>query len=182
MEHSNGKTRAYKIINNYVNCNPEKLYLLDSFNVDLAHLGNKALESNDHETAKTAYQIDLELRKILLVAEPHNPKWQRNLSISYENMGDLARETGGAEKAIPLFEHAIELMKNLKQSDQEMADLYAKLSFVLISAGCHKRLYSSLKSCLTALKNIERLGQISEFDREIIPILDNHIRKIQPYG
>ncbi len=48
--------------------------------------------------ARTAYQASLDIRTRLAAADPTNSEWQRDLSISHERLGDLARAAGDFDR------------------------------------------------------------------------------------
>ncbi|MFM8264213.1 MAG: hypothetical protein ACKN9S_18180, partial [Pirellula sp.] len=71
------------------------------------------------------YQKALEVRQRLSKAAPENADYARNLSVSYERLGDLSRALGEASKAGEYYQKALEVSQRLSKAAPENAD-YAR--------------------------------------------------------
>jgi len=175
MGKSDGEIRAFKIIEAYVESRPDKADLLENFGPALSDVGNAALNNQDIVAARYAYQTDCEINEIILNAEPENKEWRRRLSISYENLGDLARETSAFSKGKKYFERSISFLPDLEDSDEEELEeaitLYSKLLFVTLMGDDKKSTLGVITDTLKLLRGIERRQSLSLAHREFLVLL-----------
>ena len=64
----------------------------------------------------------------LIEAEPDRADYQRDLSVSYERMGDLYRALGQGEKARESYQESLAIRERLAQSEPDRADYQRDLS------------------------------------------------------
>jgi hypothetical protein len=72
-------------------------------------------------------------------SDPANAAWQRDLSVSFERLGDLATAQGNLPEAQRLFGEALRIRQRLAESDPESAapqrDLAVAHSHTAIDGG-----------------------------------------------
>jgi tetratricopeptide (TPR) repeat protein len=66
--------------------------------------------------------------KRLAGAEPDRADYQRDLSVSYERLGDLQRALGHGEQALELFTQSLEIAQRLAGAEPDRADYQRDLS------------------------------------------------------
>ena len=76
----------------------------------------------DGEEARQYYQRSLEIRERLAQAEPDRADYQRDLSVSYKNMGDLMSALGAGEEARQYYQRSLEIAERLAQAEPDRAD------------------------------------------------------------
>ena len=186
MTTSDGKTRAKKIIQNFVTENPEKQYLLDNFSDDLGEMGNISLKQKCFDTAQVAYDMACEIDEIITKAQPNNGKWLRRLSISYENCGDLARERGDAILAKTFFKKSITVMTDVKEQNKEtrceLASLYGKLIYVSVITDDYEEFYNASTAAIKVLHLADNLDGISLDNRKFLTLLTAAISEEKSFG
>ena len=79
--------------------------------------------------AREFYEKALEVAERLSESAPENADYARDLSVSYERMGDLFRALGNGVQAREFYEKALEVRERLSESAPENAD-YARDLFV----------------------------------------------------
>jgi tetratricopeptide (TPR) repeat protein len=68
----------------------------------------------DLSAALTSYQASLAIRDRLAKADPGNAGWQRDLSVSYEKIGDVHTDRGDTLQAIAAFDRALRIYRELQ--------------------------------------------------------------------
>ncbi|MBL8482338.1 MAG: tetratricopeptide repeat protein, partial [Rhodocyclaceae bacterium] len=71
---------------------------------------------------------DLAIAQRLAAAEPQHAGYQRDLSVSYERLGDLMRTLGQADTARQYFEQSLDLRARLAAAEPQRADYQRDLS------------------------------------------------------
>jgi len=80
------------------------------------------------ERAREAFLKSLAIRERLAQAEPARADYQRDLSVSYERMGDLYRGLGEGERAREVFLKSLAIRERLAQAEPARADYQRDLS------------------------------------------------------
>ena len=90
--------------------------------------------------AARLYQQALAIRERLARADPTNTGFQRDLSVSYNKLGDLARGSGDAGEAARLYQQALAIAEGLARADptnttfqRDLAVSYERLADLAIS-------------------------------------------------
>ena len=86
---------------------------------------------------------NLAIAKRLAAVDPANTRWQRNLSVSYNKLGDVAAAQGHPEEAARLYGEALEIRKRLvaavdrtnTQWQRELSVSYERLGDVAAAQG-----------------------------------------------
>jgi tetratricopeptide (TPR) repeat protein len=76
-----------------------------------------------------SYRKALEIREKLAGNDPSNMELQRNLSISYDRIGDAQRAQGDLEGARASYSRALEILTKLAALDAENAQWKADLAY-----------------------------------------------------
>ena len=74
------------------------------------------------EQAQTYFQKALEIRERLASQEPDRADFQRDLSVSYNQIGDLMRDLGKGEQAQTYFQKDLEIAQRLASQEPDRAD------------------------------------------------------------
>jgi tetratricopeptide (TPR) repeat protein len=93
------------------------------------------------------------------LSEPDRADYQRDLSVSYNKMGDLYRALGQGESARTSYQRALEIIERLSLSEPDRADYQRDLSVSYNKMG---QLYLSLGQLEPALEAFERDLEIAE--------------------
>jgi tetratricopeptide (TPR) repeat protein len=104
-----------------------------------------AVSAGKLEDARGWFDKALAVAKAFAAADPSNTQRQRDLSLSFEKLGDVAVSAGKLEDARGWFDKALVVRKVLAAADpsntQWQSDLslsYGKLGDVAMSAGCSR--------------------------------------------
>ncbi|MGH3822094.1 MAG: TIR domain-containing protein [Pseudonocardiaceae bacterium] len=97
-------------------------------------------------------------------SEPGRPDYQRDLSISYNKLGDLYRALGHGDQALQLYQQSLDIADRLAQSEPGRADYQRDLSIS----------YQRLGICLTQLDRVEEAA--AALTRHLQLALDVHQR------
>ena len=71
----------------------------------------------DLAAALTSYQAALTIREHLATADPGNAKWQRDLSVSHNRIGDVQRAQGDLAAALTSYQAALTIREHLAKAD-----------------------------------------------------------------
>ena len=74
------------------------------------------------------FEKSLAIRERLAAAEPTRADYQRNLSVSYNNMGDLLGSLGQGGQALGYFEKSLAIAERLAAAEPNRADYQRDLS------------------------------------------------------
>ena len=123
--------------------------LLSSLPMDLPasrYLGSREANANQAlgltVAAEARYQQIAENLRQLIVAEPDRADYQRDLSVSYNKLGDLMVAVGRGEEALRLYQQSLEIRSRLANAEPDRAgyqrDLsvsYNKLGDLMVAVG-----------------------------------------------
>ena len=70
----------------------------------------------------------MQIRKRLAAAEPDRADYQRDLSVSYNKLGDLQGALGQGEQALALYTQSLQIRKRLAAAEPDRADYQRDLS------------------------------------------------------
>ena len=94
----------------------------------LISLSDRAFETGRSSEALSAAQEARELLEALVQSEPQRADYQRDLSVSYERLGDLMRALGEGEAARQYFEKSLEIAERLVRAEPQRADYQRDLA------------------------------------------------------
>jgi tetratricopeptide (TPR) repeat protein len=110
-----------------------------------------------------SYRDGLATRERLAQSDPGNAGWQRDLSISYERIGDVQVAQGNLADALRSFRDGLAIIERLAQSDTGNADWQRDLSVSYVKIGdvqvAQGNLVDALKSFRDGLAISERLAR-----------------------
>jgi tetratricopeptide (TPR) repeat protein len=94
-------------------------------------LGSFRQESarGDRDGALKAFSDGLEIAKRLAARDPNNAEWQRDLSVSYDRVGDIGAARGDRDGALKAFSDALEIAKRLAARDPEIAEWQRDIAY-----------------------------------------------------
>src|SRR4029453_16397794 len=69
------------------------------------------------ESALTSYQIALAILERLAARDPANTEWQRDLSISYNKIGDVQRAQRDQQAALSSYQQSLQIAEKLAARD-----------------------------------------------------------------
>jgi hypothetical protein len=76
-----------------------------------------AVAAGDLTAARTAHQASLDIAARLATTDPANTEWQRDLSVSHEKLGDVARAAGDLAAARAAYQAALDIAERLAAAD-----------------------------------------------------------------
>ena len=89
------------------------------------------------DEALKSYQDSLAIRDRLAKADPSNAGWQRDLSVSYEKVGDVLQAQGNLDEALKSYRDSLAIADRLAKADPSNAGWQRDLSFsYTMSATC----------------------------------------------
>lgn len=108
------------------------------------------------------YHRLLDFFERLAQAEPDRSDYQRDLSVSYERLGDLYRALGEGEKAREYFLKALDIAERLAQAEPDRSDYQVDLAVSLAKVGMNdNRLKQEyLGRSLTILVELQNRGRL----------------------
>ena len=109
--------------------------------------------------ARVSYQRAAELREALARDHPDVPLYREELAGTYNNIGNLLRDTGKLSKARPAFERAIALKERLTLEHSKIAEYRSSLAISLTNLGLH---FAQLGSQSDALPPAQRAAALQE--------------------
>jgi tetratricopeptide (TPR) repeat protein len=133
--------------------------------VSLNKLGDFYLargQAGDAELALTQFEESLKIRKQIFEANPNSAQAARDLSVSYERLGDfyLARgQAGDAELALTQFEESLKIDQRLFEANPNSAQAARDLSVSLSKVG---RVYLLSGDSDRALRSYQQALQIGQ--------------------
>jgi tetratricopeptide (TPR) repeat protein len=87
------------------------------------------------DEALARYQALLRLHEQRAGTEPERADYQRDLSVSYNKLGDLHQALGQGDKAREYFEKALAIRERLARAEPERADYQVDLAISLVRIG-----------------------------------------------
>jgi tetratricopeptide (TPR) repeat protein len=114
------------------------------------------------DEALNAYRNDLAISERLAAADPSNTEWQRDLSISYEKVGDVLVAEGKLDEALRTYRDELAIVERLAAGDRsntlwqnDLARSDERVGDVLMGQG---KLDEALKAYHDGLTIAERLA------------------------
>ena len=133
-----------------------------------AHL---ALGQSERTFAR--YRQLLERQQRLAKAEPDRADYQRDLSVSYERMGDLYVALGQGEAARQAYQGSLEIRERLAKAEPDRADAQLDLVISLVKIGTvvEPADRAPLQQALAILLRLEQQGRLAPADQPKIEAL-----------
>ncbi|MFN6106490.1 MAG: hypothetical protein ACK5EA_18815, partial [Planctomycetaceae bacterium] len=124
----------------------------------------------DGPAARDAFQKSLDIAQKLASAEPDRADYQRDLSVSFNKMGDLELSQGNVAAARDAFQKDLEIAITLANREPDRADYQVDVVLSLIQmAKFDEDPRPSLGRALQILEQLDRTGRLSPAHR---PMLD----------
>jgi hypothetical protein len=106
----------------------------------------------------------LEIRERLVGADPDNTDYLRDLSVSYERLGDLDRVGGRVGEAARRYFAAVDIRRHLLRQEPERADLAEELGValsLLVGVSDESKQQEALEEIVSVLTLFEQGGTIT---------------------
>ena len=87
------------------------------------------------DEAIKAYRDDLAIVERLTAADPANTQWQRDLSISYNKVGDVLVRQGKLDEALKAFRDGLAIRERLVAADRSNTEWQHDLSIAYTRVG-----------------------------------------------
>jgi len=121
------------------------------------------LTLGDTNGALTAAKQAQSIFQSLLATEPNNTGWQRNLSVSYNKVGDVLLAQGNLSEALASYRNSLAIAERLAKPDPSSADWQRDLSVSYNKVGdvllAQSNLSEALASYRASLAIAERLAK-----------------------
>jgi hypothetical protein len=130
------------------------------------------------DQAMARYKEGHAIMERLARAEPGRADYQRDLSVSYERMGELYRALGQGEAAQAAFQKALEIRERLARAEPGRADYQWDLFVSLWRAAdiAEDGGAAHLERALGILRRLDAAGALYPEQREWIPRLEQRLR------
>jgi tetratricopeptide (TPR) repeat protein len=93
--------------------------------------GNLFLAQGDLASALKSYRDSLDIADKLAKQDPSNARWQRDLSLSYEDVGDVLKAQGNLDGALKSYRDDLAIAEKLAKQDPSNAEWQRDLSVVV---------------------------------------------------
>jgi tetratricopeptide (TPR) repeat protein len=105
-------------------------------------LGDIRVARGDLDAAMSNYRNAQTIAERATKADPDNVEWQRNLSVSYDNVGDLLMEQGESAEALASYRTSLTIAERLAKTDpdntgwqQDLSVSYDNVGNALVAQG-----------------------------------------------
>jgi len=134
------------------------------------------------EAARDFFEKDLAISERLARAEPERADYQRDLSVSYERLGDLLRKEGNVGAAGEYFRQSLAIRERLADAEPERADLQRGLVVPLTHMAQLEpdKAHAYLGRALQILRALKSAGRQLEKLDEWIAGLEEWIEHLGP--
>lgn len=102
--------------------------VLSSMQILHTFQGDLCLRLGDSGGAREHYETALEIARDLVRRDPDNTEWQRELSVSWDNIGVLRLRLGDGDGAWQAFEASLKIAKDLARTDPDNTEWQRDLS------------------------------------------------------
>ena len=101
-------------------------------------------------------------------AEPDRADYQRDLSVSYERVGDLYRALGQGDEARPAFLQSLAIRERLAQAEPDRADYQRDLWTSLWQLGNLQNSLTHLRRALALAEALHATGRMPPKDQPFL--------------
>jgi tetratricopeptide (TPR) repeat protein len=119
------------------------------------------------ERAMERYQALLAAQQRRVEAEPERADYQRDLSVSFNKMGDLYVALGQGKKARDAYQSSLSIAQRLAEAEPERADYQVDLAISLMRVGAMKEAGGrpELERALSILERLQSEGRLAPVDQ-----------------
>ena len=132
--------------------------------------------------ALKAFEDSLEVRKELSELDPANSQWKRDLSVSYDRVGDVLVAQGNRAGALKAFEDGQKIFKELSELDPANADWQRDLvvsywKFASFSESAEQWSEASVywEQVIFRLKEMQSRNILAPADEQYLPIAEKNL-------
>ena len=108
------------------------------------------------EAALKAYQDSLAIREKLAAQDPSNTEWQRDLSVSFNKIGDVQRARGNLDAALKAYQDSLAIAEKLAAQDPSNTEWQRDLSVSFNKIGDVQSARGNLDAALKAYQDSAR--------------------------
>ena len=134
--------------------------------------------------ARKAYQQAFDIAQKLAAADPTDAQAQRDLSISYDKLGNVSLQAGQVTEALTLYQKALEISQKQAAADPTDAQAQSDLVVSFYNLGStHQKLRDPTKAILwfqrglEVLERLDQTGRLAPSQKEWIAILKGAIQE-----
>ncbi len=124
------------------------------------------------------------MRKQLAARDPNNAEWQRDLSVSYNKIGDISAARGDRDGALKAYKDGLDIAKQLAARDPAnvvwQTDLVVS-AWKLAEAGAKDK-RQHLASGLAILKRLDAEGKLTADQKEWIAMFEEAMQEPESAG
>jgi hypothetical protein len=121
--------------------------------------------------ALASFGKDLGIAETLAARDPNNTDWQRDLSVSYERVGDLQMKQGDSAGAVASFGKDLGIAEALAARDPNNAEWQRDLIVSLIRLGTASHDKTYLNRALNIGLSLKEAGKLAPADERIVDFL-----------
>jgi tetratricopeptide (TPR) repeat protein len=125
----------------------------------------------DLAAALASYRASLAIRERLAKADPGNAGWQRDLSVSFEKIGDVQQAQGDLAAALTSFRASLDIAERLAKADPGNAGWQRDLIVSLFKIGDLSSDKTYFARALEVALDMQRRGILAPRDGGMIGVL-----------
>jgi tetratricopeptide (TPR) repeat protein len=117
------------------------------------------MQGGDQAGALAAYQESLAIGRKLAAQDKGNAQAQRDVSVSFNKVGDMKRRGGDQAGALGAYQESLDIRRKLAAQDQGNAEAQADLVvslYKMATVGDTQQARAALTEALSIVENLER--------------------------
>jgi tetratricopeptide (TPR) repeat protein len=131
----------------------------------LSNLGDVLVSQGKLQEALEAYQQSLKIGQTLAEQDKTNSGWQRDLSVSYNEVGDVLMAQGKTQDALDVYEQSLAIAKRLAEQDKSNSGWQRDLSISYDNVGNVLVAKGKLQDALDAYQQGLAIRTLAEQDK-----------------
>jgi tetratricopeptide (TPR) repeat protein len=131
------------------------------------------------DRAQQAAERSVEIMRNLTTTDPGNAGWQRDLSVSHNNIGDVLVAQGNLPAALESYQASLAIRERLAQADPGNAGWQRDLAFShwrLAQYGNQPRFH--WQQVVSILRELEKQGHLAPADQKWLPVAEKTLNAI----
>jgi tetratricopeptide (TPR) repeat protein len=154
-------------------------------NLDVAYigLGDALLSAGKRQEALDIYLKGLAIREKLVISDPGNRDWQRQLIVNYLTIGDLHFNTGNRQEALATYRKCLAVAEKVAASDpsnlswsRDLGLAYERIGMVLAAAGDRLGALNAYRASLDISEKLVALDPVNITWRRDLPAISPKVR------
>jgi tetratricopeptide (TPR) repeat protein len=147
--------------------------------LDVTYQAKAHLALGFTQRALERYEAMLDARQARAETEPDRADYQRDLSVSYERMGDLYRALGQGDNAREAYLKALAIAERLAQAEPDRDDYQVDLVVSLVQVGTIGRSRELVERALAVLRTLHEDGRLPPQDEPKIAAAEELLRDLE---